>query len=414
MRRERVLFHRLTLHTVSVRVVRYFVGHYPESDVDAWFIRRRKIGCFQILDAPLGTKFMKIHRAVPVLLLGFSFSFARAADYPAPQPGNFVVKDFQFKSGERLSEVKLHYYTLGKPQKDANGKVRNAVLILHGTGGSGDQFLTPTFGGVLFGPGQLLDAAKFFIILPDNVGHGESSKPSDGAHMRFPHYEYDDMIELQYRLLTQGLGVNHLRLVMGTSMGGMHAWLWAEQHPDFMDAAMPLASQPVEIAGRNRMMRRLVLDAIRTSPDWNNGEYQQQPHGLNEASGILLFMSSSPLQLQKQAPTRDKADEFLENFIATRVKTTDANNILYWVDASRNYNPEPDLEKIVAPLTAINSADDQINPPELGILDKDIHRVKNGKFVLLPITDETRGHRTHSLPAIWGNHLKELLDRSGN
>jgi homoserine O-acetyltransferase/O-succinyltransferase len=339
---------------------------------------------------------------------------ARAADYPAPQPGNFVVKDFQFKSGERLSEVKLHYYTLGKPQKDANGKVRNAVLILHGTGGSGDQFLTPTFGGVLFGPGQLLDAGRYFIILPDNVGHGESSKPSDGAHMRFPHYEYDDMIELQYRLLTQGLGVNHLRLVMGTSMGGMHTWLWAEQHPDFIDAAMPLASQPIEIAGRNRMMRRLILDAIRTSPDWNNGEYQQQPHGLNEAVGINLFMSSSPLQLQKQAPTRDKADEFLQNFIATRVKTTDANNMLYYVDASRNYNPEPNLEEIVAPLTAINSADDQINPPELGIIDKDIHRVKNGKFVLLPITDETRGHRTHSLPAIWGNHLKELLDRSGN
>jgi homoserine O-acetyltransferase/O-succinyltransferase len=356
---------------------------------------------------------MRIHRAIPVLFLAFSFLTARAADYPAPQPGDFVVKDFQFKSGERLSEVKLHYYTLGKPQKDASGKVRNAVLILHGTGGSGRQFLTPTFGGVLFGPGQLLDATKYFIILPDNVGQGNSSKPSDGMHMRFPHYEYDDMIELQYRLLTQGLGVNHLRLVMGTSMGGMHTWLWAEQHPDFMDAAMPLASQPIEIAGRNRMMRRMILDAIRTSPDWNNGEYQQQPHGLNDALGILLIMGSSPLQMQKQDPTRERADEFLENYISTRSKTTDANDMLYYFDASRNYNPEPQLEKIIAPLTAINSADDQINPPELAIIDKDIHRVKSGKLVLLPITDETRGHGTHSLPAIWGSYLKELLDRSG-
>jgi homoserine O-acetyltransferase len=337
---------------------------------------------------------------------------ARAADYPAPKDGTFAVKDFQFKSGERLAEVKLHYYTLGNPEKDASGKVRNAVLILHGTGGTGRQFLTPTFGGVLFGAGQLLDASKYFIILPDNVGHGGSSKPSDGLHMRFPNYEYDDMIELQYRLLTQGLGVNHLRLVMGTSMGGMHTWLWSEQHPDFMDAAMPLASQPIEIAGRNRMMRRMIMDAIRTSPDWNNGEYTQQPHGLNDALGVLLIMGSSPLQMQKQDPTRETADAALEAYVASRAKTTDSNDLLYYFDASRNYNPEPQLEKIIAPLTAINSADDQINPPELGIIDKDMHRVKNGKFVMLPITDQTRGHGTHSLPAIWGDYLVELLKRS--
>jgi homoserine O-acetyltransferase/O-succinyltransferase len=355
---------------------------------------------------------MRMHRAIPVLLLASSFLMARAADYPAPQPGDFVVKDFQFKSGERLNEVKLHYYTLGTPKKDSSGKVRNAILILHGTGGSGRQFLTPTFAGVLFGPGQLLDASKYFIILPDNIGQGNSSKPSSGLHMRFPHYEYDDMIELQYRLLTQGLGVNHLRLVMGTSMGGMHTWLWAEQHPDFMDAAMPLASQPIEIAGRNRMMRRMIIDAIRTSSDWNNGEYQQQPHGLNDALGILLIMGSSPLQMQKQEPTREKADAFLVDYVASRSKTTDANDMIYYFDASRNYNPEPQLEKIVVPLTAINSADDQINPPELAIIDKDIYRVKDGKFVLLPITDQTRGHGTHSLPAIWENYLKELLDRS--
>ena len=349
--------------------------------------------------------------AVRLFLILIAVS-AFASDYPAPQPGTYVVKDFQFKSGEKMQDIKLHYYTLGTPQKDSSGKVRNAVLILHGTGGSGRQFLSPNFAGVLFGPGQLLDATKYFIILPDNIGHGESSKPSDGLHMRFPHYEYDDMIQLQYLLLTQGLGVNHLRLVMGTSMGGMHSWLWAEQHPDFMDAAMPLASQPVEIAGRNRMMRRMIMDDIRTDPEWNNGEYKQQPHGLAAAQQILLIMGSAPLRMQKEEPTREKADAFLESFVAAHVKSTDANDMLYYFDSSRNYNPEPDLEKITVPLTAINSADDQINPPELKILDHDIQRVKNGKYVLLPITDQTRGHGTHTWPAIWGDHLAELLKRS--
>jgi homoserine O-acetyltransferase/O-succinyltransferase len=355
---------------------------------------------------------MKLRFALLLFSVLSAAAAACAAEYPAPKEGTFVVKDFQFKSGEKLPEVKLHYYTLGAPQKDASGKVRNAVLILHGTGGTGRQFLNDHFAGVLFGPGQLLDATKYFIILPDNVGHGQSSKPSNGLHMRFPHYEYDDMIELQYRLLTQGLGVNHLRLVMGTSMGGMHSWLWAEQHPDFMDAAMPLASLPAEIAGRNRMMRRMVMDAIRTDPEWNNGEYKQQPHGLAAALDILLIMGSSPLQMQKDDPTREKADAFLEKFIADRMNTTDANDMLYYFDASRNYNPEPQLEKITVPLTAVNSADDQINPPELKILDRDIQRVKNGKYVLLPITDQTRGHGTHTWPAIWGDHLAELLKRS--
>jgi len=355
---------------------------------------------------------MKFGRALLTIFLLVSSIAAFAADYPAPQSATFVVKDFQFKSGEKLQEVKLHYYTLGTPQKDSTGRVRNAVLILHGTGGSGRQFLTPNFGGVLFGPGQLLDASKYFIILPDNVGHGESSKPSNGLHMRFPHYEYDDMIELQYRLLTQGLGVNHLRLVMGTSMGGMHTWLWSEQHPDFIDAAMPLASQPMEIAGRNRMLRRMIIDDIRNSPDWNNGEYKEQPLGLAPALQVLLIMSSAPLRMQKEESTRDQADAYLEKFVADRIKTTDANDMLYYFDASRNYNPEPLLEKITAPLTAVNSADDQINPPELKIIDRDIQRVKQGKYVLLPITAETRGHGTHTWPAIWGNHLDELLKRS--
>jgi homoserine O-acetyltransferase len=354
---------------------------------------------------------MKIPIAFVVLLVSFTWP-AVAADYPAPQEGTFIVKDFQFKSGERLGEAKLHYYTLGKPQKDATGRVMNAVLILHGTGGSGRQFLTPTFGGVVFVPGGLLDAAKYFIILPDNIGQGHSSKPSDGLHMRFPHYEYDDMIELQYRLLTEGLGVNHLRLVMGTSMGGMHTWLWGEQHPDFMDALMPLASNTVEIAGRNRTMRRMIMDDIRSDPEWNHGEYKQPPHGVAAAIQILLIMGSSALQMQKIAPTREEADARLEQEISRRLETTDANDMLYYFDASRNYNPEPQLEKITAPLTAINSADDVINPPELKIIDRDIQRVKKGKFVLLPITDQTRGHGTHSLPAIWASYLAELLERS--
>ncbi|HTC94958.1 MAG TPA: alpha/beta fold hydrolase [Terriglobales bacterium] len=355
---------------------------------------------------------MKLFRTPLLLVIVLTPFLAPAAEYPAPQEGTFVVKDFPFKSGERMPEVKLHYYTLGAPQKDASGKVRNAVLILHGTGGSGRQFLTPNFAGVLFVPGGLLDATKYFIILPDNIGHGGSSKPSDGLHMGFPHYEYDDMIELQYRLLTQGLGVNHRRLVLGTSMGGMHTWLWGEQHPDFMDALMPLASQPIEIAGRNRMMRRMIMDDIRTDPRWNNGEYKQQPHGLAASIQILLIMGSAPLRMQKEEPTREQADAYLEDQISTRMKTTDANDMLYYVDASRNYNPEPQLEKITAPLTAINSADDQINPPELKIIDRDIARVRNGKFMLLPITDQTRGHGTHTWPAIWGNYLAELLERS--
>lgn len=357
--------------------------------------------------------FMKLSRVLFALSAAFACCLpALATDYPAPQQADFVVRDFQFKSGERMPEVRLRYYTLGAPQKDSSGRARNAILILHSTGGSAHQFLVPNFAGELFAPGQLLDAAKYFIIIPDNIGHGDSSKPSDGLHMRFPHYEYDDMIELQYRLVTQGLGINHLRLVLGASMGCMHTWLWGEQHPDFMDALMPLACQPVQIAGRNRIMRKMAMDNIRSSPDWNNGEYKDQPHGLIAALDILLIMGSSALQIQKEAPTREAADAYLQEQLSRRLKTTDANNMLYYVDASRNYNPEPQLEQIIAPLTAVNSADDVINPPELKIVDKDIQRVKKGKFVLLPITEQTRGHSTHTWPANWKDHLAELLGRS--
>jgi homoserine O-acetyltransferase len=352
-------------------------------------------------------------RRVLALLTLFSGIYGYAANYPEPKEDDFIVRSFQFKSGEQLPQTKIHYRTLGTLQRDKNGRSSNAVLILHGTGGSGSQFLTENFAGVLFGPGQLLDASRYFIILPDNIGHGGSSKPSDGLRMRFPHYEYDDMIKLQYLLLTQGLGVDHLRLVMGTSMGGMHTWLWAEEHPDFMDAAMPLASLPAEIAGRNRILRKMIVDSIRADPQWRAGEYKAEPvQGLSAALSILFIMSSSPLQQQKQAPTRDAADALFDSWKATRLKTTDANDMLYYFDASRNYNPAPQLDAIKVPLTAINSADDLINPPELGIAQREIARVKNGKFVLLPITEQTHGHGTHSYPALWQEHLAELLKRS--
>lgn len=341
---------------------------------------------------------------VPLIMSG--------ADFPSPLQGDFTIHNFKFESGETLPEVRLHYRTLGTPVRDASGNVRNAVLIMHGTGGAGTQFLSPQFAGVLFGAGQLLDVTRWFVILPDNVGHGQSSKPSDGLHARFPHYGYHDMVLLQHALLTEGLGVNHLRLVMGTSMGGMHTWMWGEMYPDFMDALMPLASLPVQIAGRNRTTRRMVIDSIRNDPDWKNGEYTTQPGGLRSAIYTLLLLSSSPLQWQKQAPTRDAADRMFDEMMKTRLAHTDANDMLYQFDASRDYNPEPDLEKIQAPLLAINSADDQVNPPELGIAEKEIRRVKRGRFVLLPITDYTRGHGTHSLPEIWKRYLAELLSES--
>ncbi|HXU07549.1 MAG TPA: alpha/beta fold hydrolase, partial [Blastocatellia bacterium] len=319
----------------------------------------------------------------------------------SPADGDFTVHDFKFESGEVLPELKLHYRTLGSPKRDAAGVVRNAVLVLHGTGGSGAAFLSEQFGGELFKPGQLLDASRYFIVLPDGIGHGQSSKPSDGSHARFPHYNYNDMVTAQYRLLTEGLGVNHLRLVMETSMGGMHTWVWGEKYPEFMDALMPLASLPVQIAGRNRTMRRMVIDSIRNDPDWNNGEYKSQPRGLTAAVYTLLFMTSSPLQWQKQAPTREAADRFFDNLVSGQLRRADANDMLYAFDASRDYDPAPKLETIRAPLLAINSADDQVNPPELGIAEREIKRVKRGRFILIPISDQTRGHGTHSLPAIW-------------
>jgi homoserine O-acetyltransferase len=331
---------------------------------------------------------------------------------PAPSQGFFTLRDFKLGSGEVLPELKLHYHTLGTAHRDASGAVSNAVLIMHGTTGAGANFLSDQFAGVLFQPGQLLDANAYFIVLPDGIGHGQSSKPSDGLHARFPHYGYNDMVTAQYRLLTEGLGVDHLRLAMGTSMGGMHTGLWGERYPEFMDALMPLASLPVQIAGRNRMMRRMVIDPIRSDPEWKNGEYTSQPRGLTTAVYTLLFMSSSPLQWFTQAPTREAADRLFDEMVRRQLGRQDANDMLYAFEASRDYDPAPRLESIKAPLIAINSADDQVNPPELGILEREIKRVKRGEYVLIPISEKTRGHGTHSLPDLWKDHLARLLKGS--
>jgi homoserine O-acetyltransferase len=336
---------------------------------------------------------------------------AQSAAFPAPVEADFVARDFAFANGERMAEVKIHYRTVGTPRKDADGVVRNGVLILHGTGGTGTAFLGASYGGRLFGKGQPLDAEKYFIILPDNVGHGGSSKPSDGLRMKFPKYRYTDMVKLQYELVTKGLGLTNLKLVMGTSMGAMHAWDWGYLYPGFVAGLVPLASNPVEIGGRNRVWRKFLIDAIETDPTWKNGNYTEQPRGLASAIGFLMMATSVPLQWQKQYPTTAAADKFVADQVAARSKNTDANDMLYYYHAIEDYNPAPHLSKITAPLLAINSADDFVNPPELPMMQDLIKQVKKGRFILLPITDETRGHGTHSLPAIWGGELVKFLEQ---
>lgn len=347
---------------------------------------------------------------IAVYLMGLSL--LRAADYPAPVEGDYSIKDFQFASGETLPELRIHYRTLGKPEKDEQGRTRNAVLVTHGTTGSGAQFIRPEFAGELFGKDQPLDATKFFIVLPDGIGHGRSSKPSDELHAKFPRYGYNDMIVAQYRLLTDGLGINHARLIMGTSMGGMHTWLWGEQHPDFMDGLLPLASLPTQISGRNRSWRRIVIDSIRNDPGWQGGDYKEQPSSLRTAAEMLWFMSSNPVLRQKEAPTLAKTDEALDKFVDQIVKADDANDVLYAVEGSQDYDPGPNLEKIKAPLLAINSADDLINPPELGILEREIKRVPHGRALVIPLSDKTRGHGSHTIAALWKDELLKLLKES--
>jgi homoserine O-acetyltransferase len=327
---------------------------------------------------------------------------------------DYVAHDFKFKSGEELSELRLHYRTLGKPERDALGRVKNAVLILHGTGGSGQQFVQPQFAGELFGLGQLLDVDRYFIILPDGIGHGKSSKPSDGLHAHFPAYDYDDMVAAEHLLVTEGLGVQHLRLIFGTSMGCMHSFVWAETYPDFMDALMPMACLPVQIAGRNRLWRKMLMDAIRNDAAWNGGEYKEEPkEALIAAQDLLVIAGSAPLLMQKTLSTRDAADKYAED-AEKHASTLDANDLLYQVNASRNYDPSPQLEKITTLVMWINSADDFINPPELGIAEKESKRLKNGTFVLIPISEQTHGHGTHTWAVVWQLYLKEILDKSAH
>jgi homoserine O-acetyltransferase len=338
---------------------------------------------------------------------------ARPARPPAPREGDFVIKDFKFRSGESLPELKIHYLTLGRPTRDSSGNIANAVLILHGTGGTGRQFLNAQFANVLYPAGGLLDTTRLYIILPDGIGHGRSSKPSDGLKMRFPRYDYDDMVEAQHRLVTEHLGVKQLRLVMGTSMGGMHTWVWAETHPDAMRALMPLACNPVEIAGRNRLWRAMVVDAIKSDPAWHDGDYVNQPSsGLRTAADLLLLAGTAPALMQREMPKRDTVERYLERVLPTRMAQLDANDLLYQVDASRNYNPEPGLDKITAPLVWVNSADDFINPPELGFAERLMPRVKRGRFVLIPASDRTRGHGTHTWAEFWKDELAALLKES--
>jgi homoserine O-acetyltransferase len=326
------------------------------------------------------------------------------------EEGDYLLSNFKFGDGHTLDSLRLHYYYVGTPHKNAKGQVDNFVLITHGTGGSAMNLLTENFAGQLFRAGQPLDASKYFVVLPDGIGHGKSSKPSDGLKMKFPAYTYDDMVDALYLMATKHLKVNHARLITGTSMGGMQAWVWGERYPDFMDALMPLASAPVEIAGRNRMMRKMIIDAIKEDPNWENGNYKVEPaYGLKNALNILALMGSAPLQWQKDAPTKEAAEIYLDKYLVNAAKGKDVNDMIYQFEASRKYNPAPDLYKIKAPLMAINSADDQVNPPELKILDTAILKIPHSKFILLPITNATRGHGTHSLPAIWSNYLINFL-----
>jgi len=336
-----------------------------------------------------------------------------AATHWPIQNGTYVISNFHFGSGESIPELKLHYLTLGKPHVDAAGHTDNAVLLLHGTGGDAHSLLNPVFSDVLFGPGQPLDITKFFLILPDDIGHGESSKPSDVLRMHFPHYDYDDMVASQHTMLMEGLHVDHLRLILGTSMGCMQAFVWGETYPRFSDALAPFACLPVELAGRNRMWRYMSMQIIRSDPAWKNGDYTTEPvEGLRGASDLLLIAGSAPLLMQKRFPTRPLAEDYVKRTLDSLIAETDANNFLYYVDASRNYNPEAKLGTITAPVLWINSADDFINPPELGIAQRLVTRMPHAQFILIPISEATHGHATHTAAAIWKDYLIAFLQQT--
>ncbi|WP_374940272.1 alpha/beta fold hydrolase [Pedomonas mirosovicensis] len=335
-------------------------------------------------------------------------------DYAAQlKEGDVILKNFTFGTGEKLAELRMHYATLGTPKRDAQGHVTNAVMVLHGTGGSGRQFLSPQFAQELYGPGQPLDITKYYIILPDNIGHGGSSKPSNGLRMSFPKYDYDDMVEAQRRMLTEGLKVDHLRLLMGTSMGCMHGFMWGEQHPDFVQAIMPMACLPMEIAGHNRMWRKAAMHGIMSDPAWNNGNYTSEPIlGLRTAASLLQVAGFAPLYLQKTYPTREAAEKYIVERIESDIPRRDANDLIYQLDSSRTYDPSKDLEKITAAVTWVNSTDDFINPWDYGLAEKFAARIKNGRYVLIKATDDTRGHGTHTWAKFWKDDLIDLLKRS--
>ena len=340
-----------------------------------------------------------LHAATCMVLIAAA---AGAADYPAPKEGDFVAKDFKFHTGEAMPELRVHWTTVGDPKGEP-------VVVLHGTTGSAASMLGAGFAGQLFGPGQPLDAAKYYVILPDAVGHGKSSKPSDCMRAKFPRYNYDDMVAAQHKVVTEALGVKHARLVIGNSMGGMHTWIWGVRHPDFMDAMVPMASQPTGMSSRNWMMRRLVIDSIRNDPEWQGGNYTAQPKAFKVANVFFAIATNGgTLALQKIAPTREQADKLLDARLAAPFNA-DANNFLYQWDSSRDYDPSPGLERIEAMELAINSADDERNPPETGIMERELKRIKNAKLHLIPASAETRGHGTTAMAKFWKAQLQELL-----
>jgi homoserine O-acetyltransferase len=365
---------------------------------------------------PIERPLMLSYRFYPLLALILLPIRAQAQAQPAAWPTKddvYTIANFRFGTGETIPELRLHYLTLGQPHRNAAGHVDNAILLLHGTGGFAGNLLVPEFSDVLFGPGQPFDITKYFLIFPDDIGHGQSSRPSDGLHMRFPQYDYDDMVRSQYIMLTEGMHVDHLRLILGTSMGCMQAFVWGETYPHFMDALAPFACLPVELAGRNRMWRYMGMQSIRTDPAWKNGEYTTEPVlGLRHALELNFIAGLAPLQAQKNYPTRESAEAYVDETLAKSMAETDANNYLYYTNASRNYNPEPKLSTIVAPVLWINSADDFINPPELGIAERTVKKIPHAKFILIPISDATRGHHTHTVAAVWKDYLIDFMHQT--
>jgi homoserine O-acetyltransferase/O-succinyltransferase len=344
-------------------------------------------------------KLLQVAAALAFTLVPFT---APAQNYPAPRQAEWIAKDFKFHTGEVMPELRIGYTTIGEPSGQP-------VLILHGTGGSANSMLTPAFAGELFGPSQLLDASRYYIVIPDAVGHGRTSKPSDGLKTKFPRYNYEDMVDAQYRLVKEGLGIRHLRLVIGNSMGGMHAWIWGVKHPDAMDALVPMASQPTEMASRNWMMRRLMIETIRSDPDYNNGNYTAQPRSMKLASVFYATgTNGGNLAYQKLAPTRAQADKLVDDRLAAPFRA-DANDFIYAWESSRDYNPSVALERIAAALLVINAADDERNPPETGLIENALKRVKNGRLHLIPASDETRGHGTTGMAKFYKQQLEELL-----